>query len=177
MSDASVTSPADVLLSDDRTSSAFGRRAFLAGTVGAVAGATLLSGVASAVEPGASFFEVVEQRRLCDTRNRPGSPAGYGYERLGDKWIRIGITNQPGVPADAVAAVLSVTAVSTGAGWNFVTVFPAGEPMPDTSSVNMTAFDAAVANLVTIKLGGGAVDLISYVGCDLIVDLNGWWVP
>ena len=177
MGDASMTSPADVLLSDDRTSSSFGRRAFLAGTVGAVAGATLLSGVASAVEPGASFFEVVEQRRLCDTRNRPGSPAGYGYERLGDKWIRIGITNQPGVPADAVAAVLSVTAVSTGAGWNFVTVFPAGEPMPDTSSVNMTAFDAAVANLVTIKLGGGAVDLISYVGCDLIVDLIGVYRP
>jgi sortase (surface protein transpeptidase) len=155
----------------------FGRRAFIAGSVGAVAGATLLSGAAQAVEPGASFFEVVAQRRLCDTRARPGAPDGYGYQRRGAKWIRVGITDRSDVPRDAVAAVLSVTAVSRGAGWNFVTVFPAGEPMPDTSSVNLGAFDGAVANLVTIKLGGGAVDLASYVDCDLIVDLIGVYRP
>ncbi len=154
-----------------------GRRAFIAGTAGVVAGATLLSGTADAVEPGASYFEVVDQRRLCDTRFRPGTPVGFGYERLGPRWIRVGITNQPGVPADAVAAVLTVTAVSRGAGWNFVTVFPAGEPLPDTSSLNASAFDGAVANLVTIKLGGGAVDLSSYVDCDLIVDLVGVYRP
>ncbi len=154
-----------------------GRRAFIAGTAGAVAGATLLSGTADAVEPGASYFEVVDQRRLCDTRTRPGLPVGYGFERLGGRWIRVGITSQPGVPADAVAAVLTVTAVSRGAGWNFVTVFPAGEPMPDTSSLNAGAFDGAVANLVTIKLGGGAVDLTSFVDCDLIVDLIGVYRP
>ncbi len=76
-------------------------------------------------------------------------PGRFGYQRLGDKCIRVGIASQRGVPADAVAAVVSVTAVSKGAGWNFVTVFPAGEPMPDTSSLNMSAFDGAVANLVT----------------------------
>ena len=177
MSSASAPSPTDTLLSLDRVSGSFGRRAFIAGAAGAVAGATLLSGAAHAVEPGASFFQVVEQRRLCDTRNRPGAPAGFGYQRLGDKWIRVGITSQPGVPPDAVAAVLSVTAVSRGAGWNFVTVFPAGEPMPDTSSLNMSVSDGAVANLVTIKLGGGGVDLISFVGCDLIVDLIGVYRP
>jgi hypothetical protein len=155
----------------------FGRRAFIAGTAGAIAGATLLSASAQAVEPGASFFEVVEQRRLCDTRNRPGMPAGYGYQGLGDRWIRVGVTNQPGVPADAIAAVLSVTAVSAGAGANFVTVFPSGEPVPDTSSLNMSPSDGAVANLVTIKLGAGAVDLTSYVRCDLIVDLIGVYRP
>jgi len=155
----------------------FSRRAFIAGSIGAVAGATLLSGVAGAAEPGASFFEAVEQRRLCDTRARPGAPAGYGYQRLGEKWIRVGILDQSGVPSDATAAVLSVTAVSVGAGWNFVTVFPSGEAMPDTSSVNLSADDGAVANLVTMKLGGGAVDLVSYAGCDLIVDLIGVYRP
>lgn len=156
---------------------AIGRRAFLAGAAGAVAGATLLSRSAHAVERGASFFEVVEQRRLCDTRSRPGAPAGFGYAPVGSNRIRVGITNQRGVPSDAVAAVLSVTAVSKGAGWNFVTVFPAGTPMPDTSSLNMSPFDGAVANLVTIKLGAGAVDLNSYVACDLIVDLIGVYRP
>ncbi len=91
--------------------------------------------------------------------------------------IRVGITSQPGVPSDAVAAVLTVTAVSRGAGWNYVTVFPAGEPMPETSSLNLSALDGAVANLVTIKLGAGSVDLSSFVDCDLIVDLIGVYRP
>jgi len=177
MSISSVNSPTDTLLSLDRVAGSFGRRAFLAGAAGAVAGATLLSGAAHAVEPGASFFQVVEQRRLCDTRNRPGAPAGFGYQRLSEKWIRVGVTSQPGVPSAAVAAVLTVTAVSRGAGGNFVTVFPAGEPMPDTSSLNMSPFDGAVANLVTIKLGGGGVELISFVDCDLVVDLIGVYRP
>jgi sortase (surface protein transpeptidase) len=185
MSSSSVTSPTDTLRSLDRATNcaldrvvgSFGRRTFLAGAAGAVAGATLLSGAAHAVEPGASYFQVVQQRRLCDTRSRPDAPAGFGYQRLGDKWIRVGITSERDVPSDAVAAVLSVTSVSRGQGWNFVTVFPAGEPMPDTSSVNMSASDGAVANLATIKLGGGAVDLISFVGCDLIVDLIGVYRP
>lgn len=158
-------------------SGVFGRRTFLAGAAGAVAGATILSGSAQAVEPGASYFEVVEPRRVCDTRTRPGAPSGFGHQRLGDKSIRVGITSQPGIPADAVAAVLTVTAVSRGAGTNYVTVFPAGEAMPHTSVLNMSASDAAIANLVTIKLGAGGVDLISYAGCDLIVDLIGVYRP
>lgn len=154
-----------------------GRRAFIAGGAGVIAGIAVWPGSADAIEPGASFYQVVEQRRLCDTRSRPDAPAGFGYQRIADKWIRVGVTDQPGVPADAVAAVLTVTAVSRGAGWNFITVFPAGEGVPDASSVNSGANDGAVANLVTIKLGGGAVDLTSYVDCDLIVDLVGVYRP
>ena len=157
--------------------SRIGRRAFLAGAAGAAAGTMLAPSFAHAIEPGASFFEVVEQRRLCDTRSRPGAPAGFGYQRLGATRIRVGITSQRGVPSDAVAAVLSVTAVSKGAGSNFVTVYPGGTRLPDTSSLNMSPSDGAVANLVTIKLGRGAVELNSYVGCDLIVDLIGVYRP
>jgi sortase (surface protein transpeptidase) len=154
-----------------------GRRAFIAGTAGTIAGATLLSGTAEAVEPGASYYEVVDQRRLCDSRARPGMPAGFGYERVGDRWIRVNITGQAGVPSDAIAAVLTVTVVSKGAGWNYVTVFPSLEAIPNASSVNAGANDAAVANLVTIKLGAGSVDLYSFVDCDLIVDLVGVYRP
>jgi len=173
-----ATSPTDGRLAGEASGAGrLGRRAFLAGTAGAVAGATLLSGAAEAVEPGASFFEVVRQRRLCDTRARPGQPGGYGYAPLGEKLIRVDITKPDDVPKDAVAAVLSVTAVSKGAGWNFVTTFPGGTRMPDTSSLNMSPSDGAVANLVTIKLNNGAVDLSSFVECDLIVDLIGVYRP
>ena len=155
----------------------FGRRVFIAGAAGALAGATVMSGATRAAEPGASSYQVVDQRRLCDSRARPGAPSGFGYQRIGTNWIRVGVTNQPGVPVNAVAAVLTVTVVSKGGGANYVTVFPSGESVPDTSSVNAGPSDSAVANLVTIKLGGGAVDLTSFVDCDLIVDLVGIYLP
>lgn len=157
--------------------SPFGRRAFIAGVAGAVAGATLLSGTASAVEPGASFFESIAPERLCDTRARPNLPAGYGYVRLDDRTIRVTVAGNKGVPADGVAAVLTVTGVSYGTG-NWLSVYPAGTGFPGTSNVNFTPFDSAVANLVTVKLGeGGAVDILSENHADVIVDVAGVYRP
>ncbi len=52
--------------------SRFGRRAFIGGSAGLVAGVALWSGSVEAVEPGASYFQVVDQRRLCDTRSLSG---------------------------------------------------------------------------------------------------------
>ena len=138
-----------------------GRRAFIAGTAGLVAGATLWSGSAAAAEPGASYFEAVDPRRLCDTRARAGLPAGFGYERLDNRIIRVRITGNAGIPADAVAAVLTVTGVGSGL-VNYLSAFPAGEAWPGTSTVNMAPTDGAVANLATVKLGGGAVDVLAY---------------
>ncbi len=49
--------------------------------------------------------------------------------------------------------------------------------MPDTFSSNMPPSDGVIADLVAIKLGGGAVDVGSDVACDLIVDLIGVYRP
>ena len=74
----------------------FGRRAFLAGVAGASPGRRCCPGVAAAVEPGASFFESLAPQRLCDTRARPGLPAGYGYIRLDDRTIRVSVAGERG---------------------------------------------------------------------------------
>ncbi len=145
---------------------------------GAAAGATLLStGVAAAVEPGASYFESLAPQRLCDTRARPSLPAGFGYTRLDDKTIRVSVAGNGAIPTDGVAAVLTVTGVNFGTD-NWLSVYPAGEGFPGTSNVNFSPFDSAVANLVTVKLGaGGAVDILSYQRCDVIVDVAGVYRP
>lgn len=154
----------------------FGRRAFLAGVAG-VAGATLLSRTASALEPGASYFESLPPQRLCDTRARPTLLAGFGYVRLDERTIRVSVAGFAGIPADGVAAVLTVTGVSYGTS-NWLSVYPAGEGFPGTSNVNFSAFDSAVANLVTVKLGaGGAIDILSESRADVIVDVAGVYRP
>ncbi len=81
------------------------------------------------------------------------------------------------IPADGVAAVLTVTGVSFGTD-NWLSVYPAGEGFPGTSNVNFSPSDSAVANLVTVKLGaGGAVDILSYQHADVIVDVAGVYRP
>jgi len=149
-----------------------GRRAFIAGTTGAVVGAAVLSSTASAVESGASYFESLTPTRLCDTRE------GKGYTSLGNNTIRVKIAGNGSVPSDAVAAVLTVTAVNRTGGRTWVSAYPAGEAFRETSSLNLAYFDERVANLVTVKLGvGGSVDIRSLRHVDLIVDVAGVYRP
>ena len=149
-----------------------GRRAFIAGTTGAVVGAAALSSGASAIEGGASFFEPLTPTRLCDTRE------GNGYTSLGDNTIRVKIAGNGTAPGDAVAAVLTVTAVNRFNGGNWISAFPAGEAWPGTSSLNCAYFDERVANLVTVKLGaGGAVDIKTRMASEVIVDVAGVYRP
>lgn len=167
----------DVLGGDDARR--LGRRAFLAGTAGAVAGLTVFGegGLVGAVQAGACFFEPVDPVRLCDTRNRPGYPIGFGYVRLDANTIRVQVAGRAKTPTNARAAVLTVTGVNPG-GTNFLTVFPSGERRREVSSVNLAPHDFAVANLVTVKLGvGGAVDIYQAIPCDVIVDVAGVYRP
>ena len=149
-----------------------GRRAFIAGTAGVIAGATVLSGTANAVEPGASFFVPMSPTRLCDTRERTG------YKTVGTRTIRVRVAGRPGVPANAVAAVLTVTAVNRTQGPIFVSTYPAATIRPEASSLNCGRFDERIANLVTVKLGAdGAIDIYSHGPAEIIVDLAGVYIP
>ena len=149
-----------------------GRRAFIAGTAGVLAGAAVLSGTANAVEPGASFFVPMSPRRLCDTRTRTG------YKTVGTRSIRVQVAGLPGVSANAVAAVLTVTAVNRTRGRIFVSTYPAGTIRPEASSLNCGRYDERIANLVTVKLGAnGAVDIYTHGPAEIVVDLAGVYIP
>ncbi|MEQ1702666.1 MAG: hypothetical protein ABMA25_21355, partial [Ilumatobacteraceae bacterium] len=85
------------------------------------------------------------------------------------------ISNRAGIPADAVAATLNVTATG-GTGGGYVSVFPcsANNTAPSTSSLNFPA-GTAVANAVTTALGvDGKVCLYTSATVNLIVDVTGY---
>ncbi len=83
------------------------------------------------------------------------------------------------MPADATAVVVNVTAAAPS-GPGYVTVWPAGLPMPLASSLNTDA-GRTRPNLVVAKLGaGGAISLFDYDqigGTDLVVDVVGYFRP
>lgn len=157
---------------------AIGRRRFLAGA-GAVVGATTVGSVlpegfaAAALPPGASNFHILENPvRLSDTRD----PGRFPFERLSDRKIRVAVAGRADVPAEATAAIFTVTAVNFGL-FNHATGYPAGATLPLASNLNMSPF-AVNANMATIKLGeGGAIDVESLFPCHLIVDVIGYYRP
>ncbi|MGB8858886.1 MAG: DUF1501 domain-containing protein [Ilumatobacteraceae bacterium] len=86
--------------------------------------------------------------RLMDTRDGNGGRSG-AFD--GGTEFDLQITGRGGVPGTCAAAVLNVTVVGATDD-TFITVWPNGEGMPATSSVNARAGETA-ANLVIAKLG------------------------
>lgn len=129
-------------------------------------------------------FSPLSPVRVCDTR--PGNPsnlsgqaaancsAGGAGSTLGAGGsVTIAVAGGFGVPADATAVVLNVTAVAP-AGPGFLTAYPAGATRPFASTVNLVP-GADTPNLVTVGTGaGGAVTVFSSTPTDVVVDVLGY---
>ena len=123
---------------------------------------------------GSTAFFSVAPTRLAETRVEIGQ---FGFTRLNSQTIRVQVADRNGVPAIASAAVLNVT-VANVTGPGFVTVYPAGEVLPKASNVNVERAGQVIANLVTVRLGiNGSVDIYSSGVNDIVVDINGAYVP
>ncbi len=163
----------------------FGRRRFIQGVgVTAAAGlvATALPGTARAagLPAGASKFVALPvAERVLDTRK----PADYVFQQLGANYVRVALAGKFGVSANAVAVVATVTAVNHGGG-NFVSIVPAGASIPNliatnklVSCLNLGFAGEAAANLTQVKIANGGVDLYALNGCDMILDVIGYYEP
>ena len=106
--------------------------------------------------------------RFADTRNLP--------DKLGAlRMISVPVSGTNGVPADATAVIVSVTAVEPCAD-TFITAFPCGTALPTTSIIN-AKMGAIVANSAIIRLGLGALCIYSMRATDVLVDVSGWIGP
>ena len=110
--------------------------------------------------------------RLLDTR----APQTYGYNSLGTgSTINLTVAGVNNVPANASAVVLNVTATNSNFA-GYVTVWPAGQPQPTASNLNVRP-GLNVSNRVVVGVGAnGQISFFNYAGhLDLVVDLNGWY--
>jgi LPXTG-site transpeptidase (sortase) family protein len=126
----------------------------------------------AAVPDKASVFTPVPPARLVDTRK------GLGATTPGDNGtITVQITGQAGIPADATAVVLNVTATETTAP-GFVTAYPAGQALPLASNLNPERPKQNLPNLVTVPIGvNGQVSVFTLTKADILVDAFGYYRP
>ena len=117
-----------------------------------------------------SVYTAVTPIRLIDTRSSGSTLYGGGSLNL-----TVGGLN--GVPANAAAVVLNVTATGESSG-GFFTVYPTGAVRPTASNLNWSAHET-VPNLVTVGLGSnGRVTIFNGTGsAEAVVDLEGYYAP
>jgi hypothetical protein len=113
--------------------------------------------------------------RLADTR------AGSGHQLAGQsltpgKSDFVQVVGQDGVVLNATAAVLNVTATN-GTAASFFTAYAGGAGRPLASNLNFVAHQT-IANLVTVPIGAGGVNIYNLAGtADAVVDLEGYFAP
>lgn len=135
-----------------------------------VAGADVVIDVQGVFERATSStagrFVPIVPSRAVDTRTTPGPgiPAGES--------LVVDLTGQ--IPADASAAVLNVAVTNTlGVGYN--TVWPDQTPRPDpAANVNFPGVDYQVSNSVITGVVDGKIQVFSFGGNEVIVDVVGY---
>ena len=124
---------------------------------------------------GAQFFLAHSPGRICDTRTGQMWNSCTGKALAAGGVLDVEATGIGGVPVDATAVLLNVTAVGSRTG-GYVTVYPAGQQRPDVSDLDFGPGET-VANMVIASLGlGGFFSIYNARGStELIVDLVGWY--
>lgn len=116
-------------------------------------------------------FVPIAPQRVLDTRADGAGPVCAGSS------VEVPIAGIAGIPANATAVALTVTATET-AGAGFVSVGPAGVDPSGTSSVNVSAAGGSRANLVMVAIGlSGRIVLHTSVTTHLVVDVAGYYEP
>ncbi len=120
----------------------------------------------------------VEPARVLETRSGPNDTTTDGRfqgagRRPAESVLELTVAGRGGVPANAEAVMMNLTAVFPD-GPGFFTVFPCGTKMPTASNVNYSAGDV-VPNAVLAKIGNnGKVCIYTLAAADMVADINGY---
>ena len=135
----------------------------------------------SAPAPTPQPFASIAPVRLLDTRPGMGGTSEQGAGDIGQPVpantnLVLDVTGVAGVPADATAVVLNVTATSpTASGW--ITVHPES-PVPLASNLNFAPGQTVAAHVTATVGPDGNIRLYNSHGTThLVVDVTGWYGP
>jgi hypothetical protein len=124
--------------------------------------------------PPTDYYTLVPCR-LLDTRRAAGASGGPALASGAARTFPAG--GVCGVPADALAVAVNVTAVNPAAG-GYVQLYPAGAAAPPTSVINASAGQTRAGNTLLALGPGGQAAARATLGAgtvDLVVDVMGYF--
>ena len=128
--------------------------------------------------PGAYSFYPAEPCRIADTRAAAG-PFGAPSLAAGQSRDFPVPSSSCGMPSTAAAYSLNVTVVPDPVAryLGYLTTWPAGQPRPNSSTLNSWT-GKVVANAAIVPAGsGGAISVFVSNPTDVILDANGYFAP
>ena len=128
---------------------------------------------------GLEFYPVTPCR-LVDTRVS-SFQAGFGPPSLvggATRTFNIPSNTVCGIPSNAAAYSFNVTVVTKGY-LGYLSIWPAGQPIPNVSTLNSYSTNStAVANAAIVPAGaGGAINVYVTDATDLVLDIDGYFAP
>jgi len=132
-----------------------------------------INGYFSVPGAGSYKFYTLTPCRIVDTRNgQNGGTLQAGVER------DYAIPPNCGIPSYATAYSFNVTVLPTQGELDFLTVWPQGEPMPNTSTLNDYT-GTIVANAAIVPAGPNNTTAFQPFNkpTDLLLDVNGYFAP
>lgn len=118
---------------------------------------------------GSSKLTQAGPARVVDTRTNVG-----GTRLAAGATLQVDFTGW--VPAGTTAVSFNITATRASAA-AFMTAYPCGLPLPDTSVVNYLAGEDRANNVIVGLGSGNRVCIYSYAESDVIVDMTGYFSP
>lgn len=120
-------------------------------------------------------FVPVTPCRIADTRNASGPFGGPALASQSSRSFVIP-SSSCGIPSTAAAYSLNVTVVPSGS-LGYITIWPTGQAQPVVSTMN--SLDGRIkSNAAIVPAGtGGAVSVFATDATNVILDINGYFVP
>jgi hypothetical protein len=123
-------------------------------------------------------FIAITPCRVMDTRTGQGFTGAFGPPSLAgssNRVVPMPSSTTCSIPFNAGAYSLNITVVPPGP-LSFLSVWPAGAPYPNVSTLNDPTPGGVIANAAIIVAGtGGAIQMFSSDPTDVIIDINGYY--
>jgi hypothetical protein len=117
--------------------------------------------------------------RVVDTRTGSGFTGAFGPPSLVggvSRTFPVQSSTACTIPSIALAYSFNITVVPPGF-LDFITVWPAGQPRPNASTLNAYV-GTVIANAAIVPAGtSGSVDVYASQNTNLIIDINGYYAP
>jgi hypothetical protein len=150
----------------------------LASGIAAAAGSTPArqAGTLALNAPGASIFVGITPVRVLDTRAPIGVPAAGPIPP--DTTINVSVAGLNGIPATATSVAANVAITADAQEVSFVTVWPTGQPRPNSAVNNATpGFISSSAGIFQIGINRQLSVFNQASPVNVIVDVTGYFLP
>jgi large repetitive protein len=126
----------------------------------------------TAAASSSGLFVALSPERILDTRNRLGTTGGKPSPK---ETVNLGVAGHANVPLSGASTLVANVTATDATGPGFVTIWPSGD-IPNASNLNLDKVGQTSPNQITTPLGAdGSLNLFTWAGTHLIVDVAGYY--